>query len=62
MHGESFFSHKIFTALLALKGKGNSVLYEHVLVQIALITQTLEADVAPPHRLLGVHGSYVLGE
>ena len=62
MHGESFFRHKILTALFTLKGKWHSMLEEHVFVQVSLITQALEADVTFLHRLLGVYCSYVLGE
>lgn len=62
MHRESFFRHKVLAALLTLKGKGHSMLEEHVFVQVALVTQAFEADVAFLYRLLGVHGSNVLGE
>ena len=62
MHRESFFRHKVLAALLTLEGERHPMLEEHVFVQVALITQAFEADVAFLYRLLGVHCSYVLGE
>ena len=62
MHCKPFFRHKILTALVTLKGKWHSMFEEHMFVQVALITQALEADVTFLHRLLGVHCSYVFGE
>ena len=62
VHRVSFFRHKVLAALFTLKGEGDSMLEEHVFVQVALVTQTFEADVAFLDRLLGVHCSYVLGE
>ena len=61
MHRESFFRHKVLAALLTLEGEGHPMLEEHVFVQVALVTQALEADVAFLYRLLGVNCSYVLG-
>ena len=62
MHRVSFFRHKVLAALFTLEGERHSMLEEHVFVQVALVTQAFEADVAFLDRLLGVHCSYVLGE
>ena len=62
VHRESFFRHKVLAALFTLKGERHPMLEEHVFVQVALVTQALEADVAFLYRLLGVHCSNVLGE